>query len=234
MGVPIPLPLARKHPDAPGEKTLPPSFPQAGCRGLRPRRGYSESPAILSESLTCLSKEGAGNPMLRREVQGVSPCTQKRWRAGRWDNGAGQSRPSAEGGRRPKQIHPPRLCPTPLAKYERLCYSIPMKSADSPLLLLGACRITYVPGEIHRESPCGRSAEGTTQGARPSEEGWDRSECRCKAQAPWSYPAPRRFRDEYATDTRRVRDRYATLPRRLRDTTATPSCLQTPKSSWQT
>ena len=36
----------------------------------------------------------------------------------------------------------------------------------------------------HRESPCGRGAEGTPQGARPSEEGWDRSQCRFdKAQA---------------------------------------------------
>ena len=87
--------------------------------------------------------------------------------------------------------------------------------------LLGACRITYVLGANHRESPCGRGAEGTTLGARPSEEGWNRSDCRCKAQAPWSYPAPRRFRDEYATDTRRLRDGYATDTRRFRDGCAT-------------
>ncbi len=30
---------------------------------------------------------------------------------------------------------------TPLAKYERVCYSTPMKSATGPLLFLGACRI---------------------------------------------------------------------------------------------
>ena len=53
-----------------------------------------------------------------------------------------------------------------------------MKSADSPLLSLGACRIHSVLETNHRESPCGRGAEGTTQGARPSGEGWDRSECR--------------------------------------------------------
>ncbi len=35
---------ARKRPDAPGEKTLPPSLPQAGCRGRSPRRGYRVSP----------------------------------------------------------------------------------------------------------------------------------------------------------------------------------------------
>ena len=63
-----------------------------------------------------------------------------------------------------------------------------MKWAPGPLLFLGACRIAYVLGANHGESPCGRSAEGTTQGARPSEEGWDRSECRCKAQAYFEPP----------------------------------------------
>ncbi len=52
----------------------------------------------------------------------------------------------------------------------------------------------------HRESPCGRGAEGTPRGARPSEEGWDRSDCRCKAQALWSHPAPLRFRYGAITD----------------------------------
>ena len=37
----------------------------------------------------------------------------------------------------------------------------PRKWAPGPLPFLGACRITYVPGEIHRESPCG-SASGET------------------------------------------------------------------------
>ncbi len=69
-----------------------------------------------------------------------------------------------------------------------------MKWAPGPLLFLGACRIHIALGANHRESPCGRSAEGTTQGARPSEEGWDRSQCRYKAQALWSHPAPLRFR----------------------------------------
>ena len=53
-----------------------------------------------------------------------------------------------------------------------------MKSAAGPLLFLGACRIHLALWANHRESPCGRGAEGTTQGARPSEEAWDRSECR--------------------------------------------------------
>ena len=82
----------------------------------------------------------------------------------------------------------------PLAKYERVCYDIPMKWATGPLLFLGACRIHSALEANHRESPCGRRAEGTTQGARPSEEAWDRSQCRYKAQALWSHPAPLRFR----------------------------------------
>ncbi len=69
-----------------------------------------------------------------------------------------------------------------------------MKWAAGPLLFLGACRIHIALEANHRESPCGRGAEGTTQGARPSEEGWDRSQCRYKAQALWSHPAPLRFR----------------------------------------
>ncbi len=76
-----------------------------------------------------------------------------------------------------------RKCLPPIAKEEQLCYSIPRKWAPGPLLFLGACRITYVLGANHRESPCGRGAEGTPQGARPSEEGWDRSECRCEASS---------------------------------------------------
>ena len=74
-------------------------------------------------------------------VQGESPCSGKRWRVGRWDNGAGQANPPADRGRRPQQGPPSRLCPTPIAKYERVCYGTPMKWAAGPLLLLGACRI---------------------------------------------------------------------------------------------
>ncbi len=140
-----------------------------------------------------LSKRGAGDAALAGGTGGV-PLYPRR-RVGRWDNGAGQSRPSADGGRKPQQIHPPRLCPTPIAKYdiakyERLCCSTPMKWATGPLLFLGACRIHEHWGLTTENPPCGRSAEGTTQGARPSEEGWDRSECRCKAQASWSHPTP--------------------------------------------
>ncbi len=89
--------------------------------------------------------------------------------------------------------NPPSF-PILLAKCERVCYSSSMKWAAGPLLFLGACRIHIALEANHRESPCGRRAEGTTQGARPSEEGWDRSQCRYKAQALWSHPAPLRFR----------------------------------------
>ena len=167
----------RNRPDAPTQAR---DRRRAGCRGRSPRRGYS-----------------------------VSPCYQKRWRVGRWDNGARQARPSADRGLRPRQDHPPHRradagvrgpCHPPIAKYELLCYGSPMKSAADPLLFLGACRIHTALEAKHRASPCGRRAEGTTQGARPSKEGWDRSQCRCKAQALWSHPAPLRFRYGAITD----------------------------------
>ncbi len=54
-----------------------------------------------------------------------------------------------EGARQDKTIRPRQradagvrgLRHTPLAKYERVCYNTPMKSATGPLLFLGACRI---------------------------------------------------------------------------------------------
>ena len=51
------------------------------------------------------------------------------------------------------------LRPTPIAKYELLCYGIPMKWAPGPLLFLRACRIHLDWGS---ESPSGRGAEGTS------------------------------------------------------------------------
>ena len=84
---------------------------------------------------------------------------------------------------------PPRLgYATPLLQNANGCAIVPpMKWATSPLLFLGACRI-HEHCAHHGESPCGRGAEGTPQGARPSEDGWDRSECRCKAQAYFEPP----------------------------------------------
>ena len=130
------------------------------------------------------------------------------------------------------QVRKPRH--TPLAKYEQLCYGIAMKwAADSPLLFLGACRIHSALEANHRESPCGRRAEGTTQGARPSEEGWDRSQCRYKAQAALepsrSITVPLRF------VTEPLRFLYSSLTVSLRLVTpyyalVTASCLHPPKS----
>ena len=119
-------------------------------------------------------------------VQGESPCTHKRWRVGGGTTAQAKPDPSLmEGARQDKTIRPHQradagvLAPAtpPIAKYEQLCYSTPMKSATGPLLFLGAA--AYVrTGGFSVDSPRGRGAEGTTQGARPSEEGWDRSECR--------------------------------------------------------
>ncbi len=42
-------------------------------------------------------------------VQGGASLYPKRWRVGRWDNGARQARPFADRGRRPRQNHPSPL-----------------------------------------------------------------------------------------------------------------------------
>ena len=147
------------------------ALPQAGCRGRSPRRG------------------NRGSPPVSKNVGG--------WAGGTTAH-AKPTPPLKEGARQDKTIRPHRRppsevrgpCHTPLVKYELLCYDSPMRWAAGPLLLLGACRIHTALEANHRESPCGRGAEGTTQGARPSEEGWDRSQCRYKAQAVWSHPAP--------------------------------------------
>ena len=149
-----------------------------GKPGGIPTRQVTKQRPHLSGLYTSAGLQGAQPPP---GVQGESPCTQKRWRVGRWDNGAGQSRPSAEGGRKPQQIHPPRLCPHHLAKAEQLCYSAPMKWATGPLLFLGACRIHEHWGLTTENPPVAGALREPPQGARPSEEGWDRSQCRCKA-----------------------------------------------------
>ena len=156
----------RNRPNAPGEQTPTAPFPKQGAGGAAPAGGTG------------------GVPLFPKTLEGGPGGTTAH---------AKPIPPLKEGASRNKTIRS-RGSPTPIAKYERLCYSTPMKSATGPLLFLGACRITYVLGANHGESPCGRGAEGTTQGARPSEEGWDRSQCRYKAQALWSHPAPLRFR----------------------------------------
>ena len=137
-----------------------PSALQAGCRGRSPRRGTGGVPLFLKTL-----EGGAGGIAAHAKTRPSVPI----------------------GGRTPESETP---ATPPIAKCERVCYSTPMKSATGPLLFLGACRIHLALWANHGESPCGRGAEGTPQGARPSEEGWDRSECRCKAQALWSHPTP--------------------------------------------
>ena len=87
---------------------------------------------MLSESLTCLSKEGAGSSMLRREVQASPPVPKN---IGGWAGGTtAQAKPDPplkEGAGQNKTIRPHQRadagvrgpCHIPLAKYERLCYN---------------------------------------------------------------------------------------------------------------
>ena len=130
--------------------THPPS-PQPGRRRRSPRRGYSES-----------------------------PCSQKRMEGGAGGIAAqAKPIPTAEGGRTPRQDHPPPSPPhrrraspppstatPPIAKYEQLCYSTPMKSADSPLLFLGACRI-HEHCAKHRASPAAGALREQPKGQDP-------------------------------------------------------------------
>ena len=135
---------------------------------------------------------GTACPLVPKNVGG---------RSGR-DSGAGQARPSAVGGRRPQQAHPSPIpapaseeasAPPPLQNAND-CAIVPHEVGSRPAFLSRSLPHTLALWANYRESPCGRGAEGTTQGARPSEEGWDRSQCRYKAQALWSHPAPLRFR----------------------------------------
>ncbi len=153
-------------------------------------RQGSVRPAKVSKRRPCVPKRGAGGAAPAGGT--ACPAVHKTLEGGLGGTTASATKsplPVPELGGRKGRGSP--SAPPLLAKCERVCYSIPMKSAAGPPLFLGACRITYVLGANHRESPCGRGAEGTTQGARPSEEAWDRSECRCKAQALWSGMAPK-------------------------------------------
>ncbi len=119
-------------------------------------------------------KQGAGGAA----PAGGTACPPVPKNVGGWAGGTtahAKTKPSVPiGGRTPESEAP---ATPPIVKYEQVCYSTPMKSATGPLLFLGAA--AYVrTGGFSVDSPCGRGAEGTTQGARPSEEGWDRSECR--------------------------------------------------------
>ncbi len=217
-----PAPVGRPGSATPRQRKLA-TAAERGSRGAQPTPRVQRVPRNAERRPHLSPKRRVqGTLGSRRGYRGCPPVLENvRGRCGR-DSGARQARPSGEGRRRPQQAHPsqipaPRrggsLCPTPIALCEPLCYSLPMKWAPGPLLFLGACRITYVLGANHRESPCGRGAEGTSLGARPSEEGWDRSECRCKASS--LEPSG------YATHPRQLRDSSTTAPRRLRDGSTT-------------
>ena len=142
--------------------------------------------------------------------------------------GAGQDKTIRPHQRADAGVRGPRH--TPLAKYEHLCYGTPMKSAASPLLFLGACRITYVPGANHRESPCGRGRGETSPSPTTVR----------RRVRPVPMPFPDKplgaipLSDGYATDERRLRDGSATDARRLVTSChafVTAPCLKTPNSA---
>ena len=144
-------------------------------------------------------------PRTRRKVRKLPPPSPKRGAGGAAPAGGTASPPVSKnvGGRsgrdggagQAKTIRPHRradagvrVSATPPLQNTNDCAIVPpMKWATSPLLFLGACRIHEYCAN-HGESPCGRGAEGTPQGARPSEDGRDRSDCRCKAQALYEPP----------------------------------------------
>ena len=78
--------------------------------------------------------------------------------------GAGQDKTIRPHRRADAGVRAPRH--TPLAKSEQLCYSIPMKSADSPLLFLGACRI-HEHCAKHRASPAAGALREQPKGQDP-------------------------------------------------------------------
>ena len=175
--------------------------------GLRLRAGHPPS----ASANDCAAAAG-------RAVGAAGPAGTRPWLAGR-PSARTPGQPSIRRNlflraRGKVRMEAMSLLPSPLAKCERLCYSVPMKSAAGPPLFLGACRITSVLGANHGESPCGRGAEGTTQGARPSEEGRGRSECGCEASS-LELSRSATARNESVTPCNAF---------------VTPSCLQTPKS----
>ena len=158
---------------------------------------------MLSESLACPSKEGAGGPMFRRRCRRSPPVLENvGGRSGR-DSGAGHARPFPQGGCRPQQGHPvqarPRPCQPPLAKSELVCYNTLMKSATGPLLFLGACRIHEHWGLTMESPPVAGALREQPEGQDPPRKGWGRSQCRCMAQAPWSRPRSVAERDGSVT-----------------------------------
>ena len=108
------------------------SLPKAGCRGAAPAGGTGGVPLFLKTL-----EGGAGG--IAAQAKPDPPLK----------DGAGHNKTLRPGG-------------APLLQNKNDCAILPpMKQAPGPLLFLGACRITYVLGANHRESPCG-SASGET------------------------------------------------------------------------
>ena len=126
--------------------------------------------------------------------------------SGGWAGGttahAKPDHPLIEGARQDKPIVPIAAPPTPprepplpppIAKYERVCYSTPMKSAAGPLLFLGACRIQLALWANHRDSPCGRALREQPKGQDPPRKAGTEANA-ASTQALWSRSGSSRFR----------------------------------------
>ena len=129
MGVPIPLPLVRKHPDAPGEKTLPPLSPKQGAGGAAPAGGTGGAPLFPKTS-----EGGAGG--IAAQAKPDHPLKES----------AGRNKISLPS--RPLKGY----ATTPLQNQNDCAIVSPMKWAAGPLLFLGACRIHMYWG-LTMESP---------------------------------------------------------------------------------
>ena len=158
-------------------------------------------------------KGGCREPWFPPGVRGCPPVSKNVGGRSGWDNGAGQTRPSAEGRRRPQQAHPPPRRPTanpPLQNQNT--YAIvppgsgqPAHSASSkPAVDRSTGSPQWTPTaealrEHHRRRqwqppsrPWGKAPRGDVPPApQPSEEGRDRSHRRGEANP----LEPRRVRD---------------------------------------
>ena len=176
------------------------SLPQQGAGGALPRRLRTASPLTRQERRKLgpvgqrrrhLPKRGAGgaapaggtaSPPVPKNVGGRS----------RWDSGARQTRPSAEGGRKPKQAPSVQGMPPPhLQNAERVCYSIPIQPA------------AYMwTGGIHSETPWAGGSGNVPQARIHPRKVGTRAHAVVWHRLPGAVP----LRDGCATDARRMRD----------------------------
>ena len=95
-----------------------------------------------------------------------------------------------------------------------------MKWAPGLLLFLRACRITFVLGANHRESPCGSAGGMFPQAHNPPRKRGTRAYAVVR-QALWSHPVQRRISDGSTTAQRRISDGSTTAQRRISDGSTT-------------